>query len=60
MNPSRHQHIPAPPAETWNEEFSRAKKFREATQKRQTQKQAERKIETLKKRLAVGRLLIEQ
>ena len=50
---------PIPPIETWNEELSRQKKYKEATQKRKTQKLAEKEAEKLKKRAAIGRLKIE-
>ena len=47
------------PVETWNEELSRAKKFKEATQKRKTEKLVEKEMEELNKRAAIGRVKIE-
>lgn len=46
-------------AEAWKEELARAKKFKEATQRRRHEKQASKQIETLKKASHVGRLKIE-
>ena len=47
------------PIESWKEEFSRAKKFKEATQKRNQEKQLRGEVEKLKKKTAIGRLKIE-
>ncbi|GAA4743324.1 hypothetical protein [Flavisolibacter ginsenosidimutans] len=45
--------------ETWNEELARAKKYKEAMQKRKTEKLVSKQIEKLKKASLVGRLKIE-
>lgn len=45
--------------QTWNEELARAKKYKEATQKRTAEKQVRKEIEKLKKRSEVGGLRIE-
>jgi len=45
--------------ESWNEELARAKKYKEATQKRKTEKLVSKRIEKLKKASQVGRLKIE-
>lgn len=45
--------------ETWKEELSRAKQYKEATQKRTKEKSVQKEVEGLKKRTAVGRLRIE-
>ena len=45
--------------ETWKEELSRAKKFKEATQKRSEEKLLRKEMEKIKKKTAIGRLKIE-
>jgi hypothetical protein len=45
--------------ETWNEELSRAKKYKEATQKRKEEKRVSKEIEKVRKENVVGRLQIE-
>ena len=47
------------PLDTWNEELSRARKYKEATQKRNELKLAQKELETAKKKTAIGRLKIE-
>ena len=42
--------------ETWKEEFSRAKKFKEATQKRKIEKLVQTEMERIKKKATIGRL----
>ena len=45
--------------ETWKEELSRAKKYKEATQKRTEEKQVKKQLEKGQQRNAAGRLDIE-
>lgn len=59
MTKQRNHHTTDLPLHFWNEELSRAKKYKEATQKRKTQKQVENEMETLKKKSSIGRLRIE-
>lgn len=59
MTKQRNHHTEDLPIETWNEELFRAKKYKEATQKRRTQKLAEKEVEKLKKRAGIGRLRME-
>jgi|GEM_PF-4265688 len=45
--------------ETWKEELSRAKQYKEATQKRKSEKLVQKEVEGIKKKTSVGRLKIE-
>ena len=45
--------------ETWKEELSRAKQYKEATQKRKKEKLVQKQVDVIKKKTAVGRLHIE-
>lgn len=45
--------------ETWKEELSRAKQYKEATQKRKKEKLVQKQVNVIKEKTAVGRLRIE-
>jgi hypothetical protein len=59
MTPQYYQLLNDTTPKTWDEELARAKKYKEATQKRRAEKLVRKELDKLKKTLQVGRLKIE-